>query len=237
MVRVCGHADRPTGASVGDSLMSSVASAWDVAVAERDGYSVEGFGDVGRLAPGPVDAQVEPAGAVGESGNDVQHPVAERGNLAAGQFGDVGEANLFGSTDQVDRGHDGLHHARFALQALHGRSRRPVALASRMRFATGSCCRCRNSSSAIPRSSPVPVRNPDAPCPSSPVKVSWAPGWGRSLRRISRVPAASSTGSQIFRWSPRPTPRHEPAVGLGRRLPSTGQVVDDVPDPRIVGVP
>jgi hypothetical protein len=73
-----------------------------------------------------------------------------------------------------------------------GRLRRPAALPSRMRSSTRACWRCRNSSPAIcpgitPRA--VSVRNAVIRCPSTSVKVSWAPGCGRSLRRMSRDPS------------------------------------------------
>jgi len=45
----------------------------------------EAFGDLGGLPPGAVDAQAALAAGAGELGGGVQHPVAERDALAAGQ--------------------------------------------------------------------------------------------------------------------------------------------------------
>jgi hypothetical protein len=45
----------------------------------------EAFGDLGGPPPGAVDAQAGAAGGAGELGGHMQHPVAERGDLAPGQ--------------------------------------------------------------------------------------------------------------------------------------------------------
>jgi hypothetical protein len=46
--------------------------------------------------------------AVDDVGGDVQDAVAERGDLAAGQFRDVGEGDDLGPGDQVGGGQDDL---------------------------------------------------------------------------------------------------------------------------------
>ena len=59
-----------------------------------------------RPAPGGVDAQSELAGAAGDAGGDVQDPVAEGFDLAAGQVGVLGEADQFGPGHQIGCGQD-----------------------------------------------------------------------------------------------------------------------------------
>ena len=69
--------------------------------------AVPGGGDRVCPAPGGVDAEPELSGAAGDAGGDVQDPVAEGGDLAAGEVGVVGEADEFGPGDQIDCGqHD-----------------------------------------------------------------------------------------------------------------------------------
>ena len=96
--------------------------------AERSAYSGESFGDVGRPAPGLVDPEVDSAGAVGEAGGDVQDAVAERGDLAAGECGDVGEADLFGPADQVDRGQYDLEPGLVLVEGSAGEVAQPGCL-------------------------------------------------------------------------------------------------------------
>ena len=101
-----GHAGGPAGAAGGRFSGSWVERAGRGWSGERGAESVEAFGDVGGPAPGLVDAQPDLAGAAGDAGGDVQDPVAEGVDLAAGQGGGVGEADLLGPADQVDRGED-----------------------------------------------------------------------------------------------------------------------------------
>ncbi len=49
---------------------------------------------------------MELAGAAGDAGGDVQDPVAEGVDLAAGQLWAVGEGDEFGPGDQVGGGQD-----------------------------------------------------------------------------------------------------------------------------------
>ena len=58
--------------------------------------SLPGGGDGGGPAPGGVDAESELAGAAGDAGRHMQHPVAEGVDLAAGQLGGVGEPDQLG---------------------------------------------------------------------------------------------------------------------------------------------
>lgn len=46
------------------------------------------------------------AGSTGEACRDVQHPVAERVDLATGQLGGIGEAEELGPGHQICCGHD-----------------------------------------------------------------------------------------------------------------------------------
>jgi hypothetical protein len=68
---------------------------------------------------------------------------------------------------------------------VQGRLRRPVARAARMR--SSAQARSRWRSSAIGRSR-VFVAKQVIRMPSASVILNWAPGWGRSLRTISRMP-------------------------------------------------
>ena len=68
---------------------------------EGGAQAVPGGRDGCGPAPGGVDTQPQLAGSAGDTGGGVQDPVAERGDLAAGQLGDVGESDEFGPGDQV----------------------------------------------------------------------------------------------------------------------------------------
>src|SRR5204863_9156231 len=78
-----------------------------------------------------VDAQPGGAGGAGELGGGVQHPVAERGDLAAGQRGQVREADQLGPADQVGGGQHGLQPGIILLPAAAGQ----VAQAGLLAFA------------------------------------------------------------------------------------------------------
>jgi hypothetical protein len=67
---------------------------------ERGTQPVEPGGDLGGPPPAAVDAQADLAGGAGELGGHVQHPVAERGDLATGQRRHVREADQLGPADQ-----------------------------------------------------------------------------------------------------------------------------------------
>src|SRR6266516_1267029 len=146
---------------------------------ERGAQAVESGGDLGGPPPGAVNLQAELAGGAGELGGGVQHPVPEGGDLTAGQRRHVREADQLGPADQVGGGEHGLQPGTVFLPAP-------------------ACWRCRSSSPATcpgltPR--PVSVRNAVMQCPSTSVKVSWAPGCGRSLRKISREPSGQELRS------------------------------------------
>ena len=69
--------------------------------------AVEGVGDLAGPAPGLVDAESGLSSRAGDPGGDVQDTVAEGRDLAAGEFGGVGEADRLGPGDQIDGGeHD-----------------------------------------------------------------------------------------------------------------------------------
>ena len=68
---------------------------------------MEAFSDEGGPATGLVDTEPDLAPAAGDPGCDVEDSVAERLDFAAGECGAVGETDLLGPGDQVDRGqHD-----------------------------------------------------------------------------------------------------------------------------------
>ncbi len=69
---------------------------------------MEPFGDVVRPAPGLVDTQPGLSAAAGDAGGDVEHSVAEGSDLTSGELGDVGEGDLLGPREEVDRGQDDL---------------------------------------------------------------------------------------------------------------------------------
>src|SRR4029077_13114984 len=75
---------------------------------ECDAQPAEAFGDLGGPPPGAVDAQAGAAGGAGELGGHMQDPVAEGGDLAAGQRRHVREADQLGPADQVGGGEHGL---------------------------------------------------------------------------------------------------------------------------------
>ena len=76
-------------------------------VGSGQAQAAEAFGDLGGPPPGAVDAQAGAAGGAGELGGHVQHPVADGGDLAAGQRGHGGEADQLGPADQVGGGQHG----------------------------------------------------------------------------------------------------------------------------------
>lgn len=65
---------------------------------------VNGLGSL----PTRIDLDPDRTDSTGDAGRDVQHPVADGGDLAAGQIGVVGEADQLRSGDQVGGGQDGL---------------------------------------------------------------------------------------------------------------------------------
>ena len=77
------------------------------------------------------------------------------------------------------------------VESCRGRLRSPVSLAARMRSSARARRRCRSSRSASWRPGPpgaVLVANAVSRCPSTSVSRSCAPGCGRSLRTITRMP-------------------------------------------------
>ena len=62
---------------------------------------MEAFGDLGSPPPGAVHSQAGLAGGAGEPGGHVQDPVAERGDLAAGQRRYVREADQLSSREEI----------------------------------------------------------------------------------------------------------------------------------------
>jgi hypothetical protein len=80
-------------------------------------------------------------------GGGVQHPVAERGDLAPGQRRRLREADQLGPADQVG-GQHGLQPGAVSAHPRLGRLRRPAASPSRKRSSTRACWRCRSSSPA-----------------------------------------------------------------------------------------
>ena len=71
-------------------------------------------------APGGVDAEPELAGAAGDAGCDVQDPVAEGVDLAAGQLRGVGESDQLGPGNQVSGGQDDLQPGSIGLKIVAG---------------------------------------------------------------------------------------------------------------------
>ena len=74
--------------------------------------------------------------------------------------------------------------------------------------------------------------------PSASVNRSCAPGWGRSLRRINRVPAGQVARLTRSVASATHAPVADAAVGVDRRVPAVAEVegVHGVLHPRIDGV-
>ena len=79
------------------------------------------------------------------------------------------------------------HHSWFWAKPLSGRFRSPVSLAHRIRSSHRARCRCRSSRTA---SWPflASVAKAVNRCPSMSVNRSCAPGCGRSLRTMTRIP-------------------------------------------------
>lgn len=71
-------------------------------------------------APGGVDAQPQLAGASGDAGRHVQHPVAESVDLAAGQFRGAGESDELGPGDQIGGGQDDFQPGGIGVEAVAG---------------------------------------------------------------------------------------------------------------------
>ena len=87
---------------------------------EGGAEALPGGGDRFGPAPGGVDAQPELAGSFGDAGGDVQDPVAEGGDLGAGQLGGVGEGDEFGPGDQVSGGQDDFQPGGVGLKFMTG---------------------------------------------------------------------------------------------------------------------
>src|SRR5207248_10624302 len=96
---------------------------------EGGAQPAEAFGDLGGPPPGAVDAQAGAAGGAGELGGGVQHPVAEGGDLAAGQRRGAGEADQLGPADQVGCGQHGLQPGAVFIPAAAGEVAQPGGLA------------------------------------------------------------------------------------------------------------
>ena len=94
------------GLSKGLDLRVGGAGVW--LLGESGADALPGGRDGGGPAPGGVDAQPSLAGASGDAGRDVQDPVAESVDLAAGQLGGVGESDELGPGDQIGGGQDDL---------------------------------------------------------------------------------------------------------------------------------
>ncbi len=95
---------------------------------ERGAQAVESGGDLGGPPPGAVNLQADLAGGAGELGGGVQHPVAEGGDLAAGQRRHVREADQLGPADQVGGGEHGLQPGTVFLPAPAGQVPQPRCL-------------------------------------------------------------------------------------------------------------
>ncbi len=78
------------------------------ALSEGGADGLPGGGDHRRPAPGRVDTQPDLPGSAGDAGRDVQDPVAERGDLHAGEFGLGGESDQTGPGDEIGGGQDDL---------------------------------------------------------------------------------------------------------------------------------
>ena len=93
--------------------------------------------------------------------------------------------------DQIGCGHDDFEPGRVGVKELNGSRLARWRWVGGTRSSTRACWRWRNSRpEAGPRSRRSwVVRNPVTRCPSASVNRSCAPGCGRSLCRISRVPA------------------------------------------------
>jgi len=79
------------------------------------------------------------AGAAGDARGDVQDPVAEAGDLAAGQLGLFGESDELGQVTRSAAAKTISSQAALASKDWHGRLVNPVALSSRMRSSTRAC--------------------------------------------------------------------------------------------------
>ena len=122
----------------------------------------------------------------------MQDPVAERVDLAAGQLGMVGEADQLCPCDQIGCGQDDFQPGGVGLGAVTGQVAQPggLGLADPVLDA-GVLAVAQFQAGELTGMTPgaVSVMNAVTRWPSESVKFSCAPGWGRSLRRINRVPA------------------------------------------------
>ena len=84
---------------------------------ESGAQALPGGGDGGGPASGGVDAL---PGAAGDAGRDVQDPVTEGVDLAAGQLGGVGEPDQLGPGDQVSGSQHDLQPGGVGLKIMAG---------------------------------------------------------------------------------------------------------------------
>ena len=110
------------------------------------------------------------------------------------------------------------HQIWFWAKPCSGRLRSPVSLAQRIRSSHRARRRWRSS-----RSASCPVRASVAKavtrCPSMSVNRSCAPGWGRSLRTITRIPAGQDDRSSRPVSSATQAPGRDLAAGVIGRFP------------------
>ncbi len=165
---------------------------------EGGAQPVEAFGDLGGPPPGAVDAQADLAGGAGELGGGVQDAVAEGGDLTAGQGGGVGEADELGPADQAGGGEHGFQPGAVFRPSAAGE----VAQAGLLAFADAVF-----NPGVLAVAQLQPGRLPGNHAGSGvgeecgdavPVHVGEGelrPGWGRSLRKISREPSGQEDRS------------------------------------------
>ena len=137
----------------------------------------------------------------GDPGGHVQDAVAKGGDLAVGDGGLVGKADELRPGHEVGGGEYASSQAWFSGTALQGRLRRPAALAWRIRSSTRAWRRWRSSRRSIEARHSLAVVSAQmkavwrSPSISS-KRLSWAPGWGRSVRTITREPSGQAERSK-----------------------------------------
>ena len=151
----------------------------------------------------------------GQAAGDVEQPVAQALRLAAGELAVLEEEPLRPG-EQVLADQDDLEPGRFCPKVAEGEVLRPLSLPQRMRSSQAARARCSCSRRAILDPCWL-VRKTWKRYPFSSLKESWAPGWGRSLRQMARVPSGQEERSRGKLGCPGSLPLA--AVGGCRRLP------------------
>ena len=98
----------PTCCRVGRSGVFPVVGTGTFGSGEGSADRLPRLGDGVGVFPGPVDPDTDLPGAPGDAGGDMQHEVAEGGDLSMGQLGCGGEAEKFGPAHQIGGGQKGF---------------------------------------------------------------------------------------------------------------------------------